>query len=312
METQEFTDVTLISDDYHQYKVHKFILSACSTAFRKILMNNPLNSSIYLRGIYHEELESILQFMYLGKATIHHERLNEFLNVAKSLVINEIEKTYVSEDGESEGVNDNKSKDHEDLIQASGNQINNETISGKIIQDINEFQSVSKWPIKNEIEKTFMDEDEEKDVMNDNKSKDHNNPIRSSENQINYETVSSIPIIQDIKSKSSNFIILDDEKPYKCQQCDYQTKQKSHVQLHINSKHKGILYPCQQCDLQVASPNSLLRHIKSKHEGFKYPCQQCDYQATTSSNLQLHIRSKQCDYHGNYQSTLNGHKKSNH
>ena len=56
METQEFTDVTLISDDHHQYKVHKFILSACSTAFRKILTNNSLNSSIYLRGIQHEEL----------------------------------------------------------------------------------------------------------------------------------------------------------------------------------------------------------------------------------------------------------------
>ena len=55
MEPQEFTDVTLISDDHHQYKVHKFVLSACSTAFRKILSSNSLNSSIYLRGIHHEE-----------------------------------------------------------------------------------------------------------------------------------------------------------------------------------------------------------------------------------------------------------------
>ena len=51
METQEFSDVTLISDDQHLYRVHKVILSACSTVFRKILTNNPLNSSIYLRDI---------------------------------------------------------------------------------------------------------------------------------------------------------------------------------------------------------------------------------------------------------------------
>ena len=88
METQEFTDVTLISDDQHQYKVHKFILSACSTVFRNILTSNPNNSSIYLRGIHHEELESILQFIYLGEATFYHERMNEFLNVAKNLDIN--------------------------------------------------------------------------------------------------------------------------------------------------------------------------------------------------------------------------------
>ena len=90
LETQEFSDVTLFSDDHHQYRVHKFILSACSSAFRKILTSNPLNSSIYLRGIHHEELESILQFIYLGKATIYHERMNEFLNVAKNFDIKEI------------------------------------------------------------------------------------------------------------------------------------------------------------------------------------------------------------------------------
>ena len=78
LETQELTDVTLISDDQHQYKVHKFILSACSTVFRKILTCNPANSSIYLRGIHHEELESIIQFIYLGEATLYHERMSEF------------------------------------------------------------------------------------------------------------------------------------------------------------------------------------------------------------------------------------------
>ena len=92
METEEFSDVTLISDDLHQYKVHKFILSACSSVFKTILTRNPLNSSIYLRGINHEELESILQFIYLGEATFYQERANKFLNLAKDLQIKEIGK----------------------------------------------------------------------------------------------------------------------------------------------------------------------------------------------------------------------------
>ena len=85
METQRFTDVTLISDDQHQYRVHKFILRTCSFALRKILANNPLTTSIYLMGIHHKELESILQFIYLGEVSFPHERKDDFINVAKHL-----------------------------------------------------------------------------------------------------------------------------------------------------------------------------------------------------------------------------------
>merc|ERR1712189_119239 len=109
METQEFTDVTLISDDQHQYRVHKFILSACSTVFQKILASNSHNSSIYLRGIRHEELDSILQFIYLGEASFYHERMNEFLNVAKNLDIKEIGKNVIDADEEGKNGNDNES-----------------------------------------------------------------------------------------------------------------------------------------------------------------------------------------------------------
>ena len=112
MDTQEFTDVTLISDDQHQYRVHKFILSACSTVFRKILTSNSHNSSIYLRGIHHEELESVLQFIYLGEASFYHERMNEFLNVAKNLDIKEIGKNVIDEDEESQNVDDNETFVH--------------------------------------------------------------------------------------------------------------------------------------------------------------------------------------------------------
>ena len=113
-ETRDFTDVTLISDDQQQYRVHKFILSACSTVFEKILTNSPHNSLIYLRGIHHEELESILQFIYLGEATFFHERMNEFLNVAKDLDIKEIGKNIIDEDKESEDANHTQS--YEEVI----------------------------------------------------------------------------------------------------------------------------------------------------------------------------------------------------
>ena len=131
LETQEFSDVTLVSDDQHHYKVHRFILSACSTFFKSVLNNNPPNTLIYLRGIYQKELEPILQFIYLGEATFYHERINEFLHVAKDLGIKEIGKYVVDEENEKlyrnknlensvVELNENKSKiDLENLLYES-------------------------------------------------------------------------------------------------------------------------------------------------------------------------------------------------
>ena len=91
MKSNELTDVTLICDDKRQFKAHKIVLSACSLVFRSIINDLPHNNSvIYLRGIQHQEMESILEYMYLGVATFYQERLNEFLNIAKNLEIKEI------------------------------------------------------------------------------------------------------------------------------------------------------------------------------------------------------------------------------
>ena len=86
--SNEFTDVTLVCADMRQFQAHNVVLSACSSVFESIINDLPQNSSvIYLRGIKHQEMESILDFMYLGVATFHQERMNEFLNVAKNLKI---------------------------------------------------------------------------------------------------------------------------------------------------------------------------------------------------------------------------------
>ena len=91
MSTNELADVTIVSEDKKHFKAHKVVLSACSPVFKTIIgdsmMSNPI---IYLRGIQSLELESILQFIYLGEATFYQEQINEFLDVAKSLQVKDI------------------------------------------------------------------------------------------------------------------------------------------------------------------------------------------------------------------------------
>ena len=86
-----YTDVTLVSDDQTQFKAHKIVLSACSPVFKKIIDSNPSQHPlIYLRGIQSYEMESILQFMYLGEGKFYHERMREFIKVAQDLEVKEI------------------------------------------------------------------------------------------------------------------------------------------------------------------------------------------------------------------------------
>ena len=93
MYSNELTDVTLVSEDKKKFRAHKVVLSASSSVFKSIISDTILSSPIiFLRGIQSFEIESILQFIYLGQATFHRERMNEFINVARSLEIKEISK----------------------------------------------------------------------------------------------------------------------------------------------------------------------------------------------------------------------------
>ena len=76
-EEEKHSDVTLVCDDQTQFKAHKIVLSACSPVFKTIIDNNPSQHPlIYLRGIQSQEMESILQFMYLGETKFCHSVIN--------------------------------------------------------------------------------------------------------------------------------------------------------------------------------------------------------------------------------------------
>ena len=86
-----YTDVTFICDDQKVLKAHMNVVGACSPVLRNIFsVLKGDNPTIYLRGIKHAEMESLLEFMYLGEAKILSDRVNDFLTVAKDLEIEEL------------------------------------------------------------------------------------------------------------------------------------------------------------------------------------------------------------------------------
>ena len=236
---------------------------------------------MYLRGIQYSEMESIMQFIYLGEATFYEERMNEFIAVAKSLEIKELcnaesETNDVPEDdGPSESSNE-MMDEHE----------NEETVTS---------DHLAKQPLK-----------EKREVVNVN-GKYECKPC--------HKTYSSYQSLYHHNNSKHEGV------KYACNRCDYQATQQSHLTAHIKSQHEGVRYACDQCDYQATTQSHLTAHIKSKHEGVRYACDQCDYQASTQSHLNIHLKSKhegvryacdQCDYQATQQSNLTRHIKSIH
>ena len=61
MNDKDSQDVTLICDDRVKIKAHKIVLKACSPVFETIFDSDSNNNTIYLRGIQHQKMQSLIQ-----------------------------------------------------------------------------------------------------------------------------------------------------------------------------------------------------------------------------------------------------------
>ena len=80
----QFSDVTLISDDHKMVTAHRIVLSSCSEYFKEILTQNKLqNPMICLEGVSHIDLNKVLDYIYHGEIQVYQDYLERFLNLAR-------------------------------------------------------------------------------------------------------------------------------------------------------------------------------------------------------------------------------------
>ena len=291
MMNEHLSDVTLVTEDKKHIKANVNILSTCIPVFKDILRKEKNSSPImYLRGIQYSEMESIMQFIYLGEATFSRERMDEFLAVAKSL---EIQGIWNAESTETVDVTDDVTDDEPD----------------------DKPEPSPGYPV------TSTKNLEEKIVQFTEGASEERSNVSSAngkhECKHRHKTFSrSGALCTHIKS-------VHEGVKYACEQCDNQFTQQCKLRAHILSKHKGIQFECDQCDYKASEKRSLNLHFKVKHEGvtYEYDCDQCDYHATHKSNLNKHKQSKhegiryacnKCDYKATKQSLLIIHFQKEH
>ena len=318
----EFTDVILVTDDKQQMRAHRNILSACSPVFKNILQMDydKTNLVIYLRGIQHAEMESILQFMYLGNTRIHEERMNEFFMVSKNLEIKQLLMAIndqTSSDGASNGHETNvvEDKDHaqtfinnfsnvEQQTQTSTRQINRNNVAEKrvLISEENKYtcnqcdqqftqQNILTHHIKF-IHEGFKYTCKQCDYQSE-KPSNLAVHIQSIHELVKYTSNQNLDIKQiEHKIAENEDVHLEDHSNSLKEYVEHQTLNSMYAITENNVRNKNNKkYACNQCDYQATTQGNLKTHIQSIHEGVKYSCNLCDKQFTRQDSLTRHIQS---------------------
>ena len=91
----EFTGVTMACEDSQQVEVHKVVLISSSPFFLNLLKRNkhphPL---VYMRDVTHEDLVSLVDFLYLGEANVFQANLDSFLAMADELQLKGLKREW--------------------------------------------------------------------------------------------------------------------------------------------------------------------------------------------------------------------------
>ncbi|KRT83429.1 BTB domain-containing protein [Oryctes borbonicus] len=85
--SEHFVDVTLACEN-EMLKCHKVVLSACSTYFEKLLLDNPCQHPIiFMKDMRFQEMQSLVDFMYKGEVNVTQDDLPSLLKSAEALQI---------------------------------------------------------------------------------------------------------------------------------------------------------------------------------------------------------------------------------
>ena len=84
---KDYSDVTLIGDDFQPLWAHKVVLSSSSEYFKNVLYStiNHSNPVLCMEGYSKGDLTNVLDYIYNGELQIHQEDLDTFLTVAERL-----------------------------------------------------------------------------------------------------------------------------------------------------------------------------------------------------------------------------------
>ena len=261
---KHFADVTLVSDDMVQVNAHRAILSSASTFFKQLLLlnsNSLFNQILFLKGIKYEELEAILQFIYLGEANVSENRIDFFVNASTDLDIKELKL-------EKDEINMHPNAEDEIVAKLETKDIDNANES-----QTDDYIMHDENIVSNDCPESGATFSKPSDM------KKHYKSTHRVENFDAYESQKDDYLKHDINIVSND-----------CPECGATFSKPSNMRKHYKNIHRGENYGCNQCDKYYTQKDNLDTHIRAVHLGVRFPCNMCDKICNSPSNLSSHMK----------------------
>jgi len=287
LEEEDFVDVTL-SAGGNNLKAHKVVLSACSSYFRDLLKGISLwqHPVLVLKDVRFLELQSILEFVYLGEVNVEQDRLESFLKTAELLRIKGLtdglqsDKTDKAEKADKPMVKPNKEKSPPRLpLLKPASILKNNNVKRPVSALSKDLAETLIAQVTETLEKPAKSMKMDEVII----------PQHSSDDEINYEELTE----DDIEEDGEHIVVAGDPVTNE----DYQ----AHIeQFGDADSFKGIddkefLGPlhkrCPHCQMVMLKKN-LSRHIRDQHsmDRPRSTCPICQKSYKTPDWLKDHIR----------------------
>ena len=305
----EYSDVTLVTEDQIKIKCHRLLLSSCSSLFEDLfsLGSGDYNGhTVFLDGVNFEEMDNILKFIYCGESIVKYENTDRILDIARTLQINSILSRELDIRKKVDEVQQHEDK--KNYLEVTDKTVNSEEKIGKMNVDFelimclecsNTFKSKSSLTnhyknkhmgIKYDCNKCNMKFSVPSSLYTHKKSLHSDTDVKSCE-QCPYKTsrIDNLKTHIEAVHESKG---LPYEKQFQCSKCDYRTVHKGYLRSHLQTVHGSYNVICHQCNFKALTQIQLNNHIKFEHEGIRFPCSECKYEAKTQTLLKKHFRNQ--------------------
>ena len=306
----DYTDVTLITEDHQVFKSHRIILSSSSDFFNEILrkMKSFQGQTLYLKEIQGNILSLLLNFIYLGEVTVNQELIRDFLSTAVDLkikgidfeekkdILKDVKKVEIQEDTSDnielstleEIDTEIKKPSDSDVTDSSGDKM-----SGKSKKD--ERRQIQKSSKKNKTRKLKQEK-----LLHPKKEESNSSEGKSDSNNSEAEFICIYDTCNERfkTSKQAKKHILKThsrqikEKTVPCETCSKKFQTKHEAKIHWQFKHgnKERMFSCEVCEKKFFQSGDLKMHNKGVHLKIKdFHCTFCDFSFSQHCNLKTHM-----------------------
>ena len=213
-EDKLFSDITILSEDGKEMKLHRAILASSSAFFRNILsrikQSHPL---IFLKGIQIKDLQAIVRFIYLGQAEVPQQDLTSFMDAAKCLQVSGLSVDSLAL----------TSSDHQSASSSS----DRPHVTKRVRFSLENNQNTIFEPIEQFIGDDFIEQEEKEQQV-------ETRDIHTKEAQTKSE---EMPDFQ----KNTTEMTTTETVKYSCDSCDQMYIRQDNLQRHLKIAHGQLL-----------------------------------------------------------------------